>query len=125
MSGKTPNTMTDKARLTDAKRIFEGECCTLSYNDDTEWFDEEDEEFVFTDSNKWFEDALNAGIKERDDMLFGYKEAKQREMYDIVLVLSDAIRVLGYRKNCKKLNIIHKENIGVNTQRNVCCLCVL
>ena len=51
-------------------QFFEGECCALSYGDDDDWFDDEDEEFVFDPkgSNKWFEDALQAGLKERDDM---------------------------------------------------------
>ena len=50
--------------------FFEGECCALSYGDDDDWFDDEDEEFVFDPkgSNKWFEDALQEGLKERDEM---------------------------------------------------------
>jgi hypothetical protein len=52
------------------KRLFEGECCSLSYNDDDEWFDDEDEEFVFDPkgSNKWFDDAVEAGLKEQEKM---------------------------------------------------------
>jgi hypothetical protein len=51
-------------------QFFEGECCALSYGDDDDWFDDEDEEFVFDPkgSNKWFEDALQEGLKERDEM---------------------------------------------------------
>jgi hypothetical protein len=44
----------------------------LAYNDDTDWFDDEDEEFYFGDSS-WFQDAFVAGMKERDEMLNGYK----------------------------------------------------
>ena len=52
------------------KRLFEGECCALSYNDDEDWFNDEDEEFEFDPkgSNKWFEDALEQGLKEREEM---------------------------------------------------------
>jgi hypothetical protein len=52
--------------------------CALSYNKDGDWFDDEDEEFVFTDSNKWFEDTLVAGLQERVDMEYGYLWATQR-----------------------------------------------
>jgi hypothetical protein len=38
--------------------MVEGECCALSYNEDDEWFDDEDEEFSFEDSQGWFEKAL-------------------------------------------------------------------
>ena len=53
------------------KCFFEGECCALSYGDDDDWFDDEDEEFVFDPkgSNKWFEEALEAGLKEREEMM--------------------------------------------------------
>jgi hypothetical protein len=60
----------------EAKRIVEGECCALAYNDDTDWFDDEDEEFYFGDSS-WFHDAFMAGMKERDEMLNGYKTMEQ------------------------------------------------
>ena len=41
------NIMNERERLAEAKRIFEGKSCALSYNDDDEWFDDEDEEFAF------------------------------------------------------------------------------
>ena len=63
------------------KRLFEGECCSLSYNDDDEWFDDEDEEFVFDPkgSNKWFEDALVAGMKEQEEMQWGFIRKNDEE----------------------------------------------
>ena len=64
-----------------AKRIFEGESCALLYNETQDWFDDEDEQFVFTDSNQWFQDAFIAGMKERDEMLHGYLQARQRHYY--------------------------------------------
>ncbi|CAB4019363.1 Hypothetical predicted protein [Paramuricea clavata] len=67
-------------KCTQAKRIFEGESCALLYNDDEDWFDDEDEEFVFTDSNQWFENAFESGIKEREDMQWGYLQVKQKQL---------------------------------------------
>jgi hypothetical protein len=63
------------------KRLFEGECCSLSYNDDDEWFDDEDEEFVFDPkgSNKWFEDALVAGMQEQEEMQWGFMRKDDEE----------------------------------------------
>ena len=57
------------------RNLFEGECSALSYNDDDEWFDDEDEEFVFDPAggNKWFEDALEMGMKENEIIQRGYK----------------------------------------------------
>jgi hypothetical protein len=56
------------------KRLFEGECSALSYNDDDEWFDDEDVEFEFDPAggNKWFEDAFVAGMKESEIMQWGF-----------------------------------------------------
>lgn len=65
----------DCKRCAKAKRIFEGECCALAYNEDGEWFDDEDEEFTFANSSGWFENAFVAGLKERDDMLYGFRRA--------------------------------------------------
>ena len=64
-----------------AKCLFEGESCALLYNDDADWFDDEDEEFVFNvdGSNRWFEDAHRAALKEQHDMEFGYRRAKRKE----------------------------------------------
>jgi hypothetical protein len=64
-----------------AKRIFEGESCALSYNEDQDWFDDEDEEFVFTNSNQWFEDAFVDGMMEREEMLCGYKKDSWMRLY--------------------------------------------
>jgi hypothetical protein len=36
----------------------------LGYNEDDEWFDDEDEEFYFQESNGWFEEAFVAGMRE-------------------------------------------------------------
>ena len=60
----------EKESTKEMEHLFEGECCALSYGDDDEWFDDEDEEFVFDPkgSNKWFEDALEVGLKEREEM---------------------------------------------------------
>ena len=67
-------------KCTQAKKIFEGESCALSNNEDEDWFDDEDEEFVFNDSNQWFEDAFVAGIKENEEMRRGYLQAHQRQL---------------------------------------------
>jgi hypothetical protein len=61
-------------RCGDAKRTVEGECCVLLYNDDMDWFDEE---FWFGNSEDWFRDAVMAGLKERDEMLNGYKKIRR------------------------------------------------
>ena len=68
-------------------RLFEGECCALSYGDDDEWFDDEDEEFVFDPkgSNKWFEDALEAGLKEREEMCLIPKRKDEDNEKNIVI----------------------------------------
>jgi 16S rRNA C967 or C1407 C5-methylase (RsmB/RsmF family) len=67
-------------KCTQAKKIFEGESCALSYNEDDDWFDDEDEEFVFNDSNHWFEDAFVEGMKEREEMRWGYLKVRQRQL---------------------------------------------
>jgi hypothetical protein len=54
------------------------------YNDDEQWFDHEDEDFVFDGSNQWFEDAHQAGLKEQHDMEFGYRRAKREEQIKIL-----------------------------------------
>jgi hypothetical protein len=60
----------DEEKKKEMVKLFEGECCALSYGDDDDWFDDEDEEFVFDPAggNKWFEDALEAGLKEHSEM---------------------------------------------------------
>ena len=78
-------------RCEDARRIVEGECCALAYNEDSEWFDDEDEEFCFGDSN-WFQDAFVAGMKERDEMLNGYKTVEQEYMV-VVFPTGKEIRI--------------------------------
>ena len=68
-----PNTYCKRCK--EAKRIVEGECCTLSYNDDCEWFDDEDEEFCFGNTAMgWFEEAFESGLRERWEMLNAYKK---------------------------------------------------
>ncbi|CAB3988429.1 Hypothetical predicted protein [Paramuricea clavata] len=59
-----------------AKQICEGESCSLSYNEDDAWFYDEDEDFAFdpNGSNEWFEKAFVDGLKERDEMVYGYKK---------------------------------------------------
>ena len=85
----------DKIKLEELKRVFEGECCALSYNDDEEWFDDEDEEFVFdpNGSNKWFEDAVEQGLKEQAEMRFivpdtDDKKSKDDESKDDTIVIN-------------------------------------
>jgi hypothetical protein len=60
----------DSKMQLELKRLFEGECCALSYDDDEDWFNDEDEEFEFdpNGSNKWFEDAFEQGLKEQEEM---------------------------------------------------------
>ena len=64
----------DCVKCAEAKRIVEGESCALSYNDDCDWFDDEDEEFSFQHSEGWFEKAFEDGMAERDEMMNGYLE---------------------------------------------------
>ena len=64
----------DCVKCAEAKRIVEGESCALSYNDDCDWFDDEDEEFSFEYSEGWFEKAFEDGMAERDEMMNGYLE---------------------------------------------------
>jgi hypothetical protein len=54
-------------------------CCALSYNDDGDWFDDEDEDFVFYGSNTWFEEAFEEGMKGHEIMSRGYLDAKKRD----------------------------------------------
>ena len=83
--------MQEEKRLVEQKRLFEGECCALSYNDNDAWFDDEDDEFQFDPkgSNKWFEQALEQGLKEQEEMRRGperkrdeRKELKEKELKD-------------------------------------------
>jgi hypothetical protein len=62
----------DCVKCAKAKRVAEGESCALGYNDDGDWFDDEDEEFSFEHSERWFEKAFEDGMAERDEMLNGY-----------------------------------------------------
>jgi hypothetical protein len=66
------------------RNLFEGECSALSYNDDDEWFDDEDEELVFDPAggNKWFEDALEMGMKENEIIQWGYKRKDDEKIED-------------------------------------------
>ena len=78
----------EKESTKEMVRLFERECCALSYGDDDEWFDDEDEEFVFDPkgSNKWFEDALEAGLKEREEMcLIPKREDEDDEKNTVVI----------------------------------------
>jgi hypothetical protein len=59
-------------RCKEARRIVEGECCALLYGEDSNWFDDEDEEFCFGDTD-WFEEAFVSGLSERYEMLNAYK----------------------------------------------------
>jgi hypothetical protein len=74
----------DSKMQLELKRLFEGECCALSYNDDEDWFDDEDEEFEFDPkgSNKWFDDALEQGLKEQQEMQRGPEMWKDEESKD-------------------------------------------
>ena len=77
----------EKKSTKETVRLFEGECCALSYGDDDEWFDDEDEEFVFDPkgSNKWFEDAFEAGLKEREEMMMIPKRKDEDNEKNIVI----------------------------------------
>jgi hypothetical protein len=66
--------------------------CSLSH-----WFDDEDEQFVFNGSNKWFEDAFQAGMKECEDMWRGYLHAVQRQLDKAVKSLGTAVN-----KECRE-----------------------
>ena len=81
---------------------FEGESCALSYNEDQDWFDDEDEEFVFTNSNQWFEDAFVDIPMEREEMLSGYKKARQRQLDAAVQRLQDAVKESLDKKSMDK-----------------------
>jgi hypothetical protein len=85
------------------KRLFEGECCALAYNSDDEWFDDEDEEFQFdpTGSNKWFEDAFVAGMKEREIMQRGCVKRKNDSNKDEVeeKVLKNNVNISNNKKH--------------------------
>jgi hypothetical protein len=90
------NIMNERERLADAKRIFEGESCALSYNDDDEWFDDEDEEFAFNvDANIcWFEDAFVEGLKERDEMQNTQARMLRRKIDSVSFVLLSSAMVV-------------------------------
>ena len=63
-----PNKNEEKNKNEELKRLFEGESCCLAYNSDDDWFDDEDEEFEFDGSNRWFEEAWEEGLKEAEEM---------------------------------------------------------
>ena len=76
-------------KCTQAKCLFEGKSCALLYNDDEQWFDDEDEDFVF-------DDAHQAGLKEQHDMEFGYRCAKREEQRKILK------RKMRVERRCEK-----------------------
>ena len=78
-------------KCAEAKDIFEGVSCALLYNDDEDWFDDEDEEFLFTGSNEWFENAFQSGMKERENMQQGYLHVKERQLNEAVKKLKEAV----------------------------------
>jgi hypothetical protein len=97
----------DSKMQLELKRLFEGECCALSYNDDEDWFDDEDEEFVFDPKNKWFEDALVAGLKEQEEMRRGPKrKSKDEENKDEENKDDDENNEKNTGKNTVVINII-------------------
>ena len=77
--------MANDSKMQEEKRLFEGECCALSYNDDEEWFDDEDDEFEFDPkgSNKWFEDAFEQGLKELEEIQRIPEMKKDEEKGDV------------------------------------------
>jgi hypothetical protein len=95
-----------KEKKEEIKELFEGKACGLAYNDDDDWFNDEDEEFEFTDSNKWFEKAWVDGVKERDEMLNGYKYVAQYEVDAGVKRLKQAMDEYGENlvKDCDLMN---------------------
>ena len=90
-------------RCAEAKCIVEGECCALAYNEDGDWFDNEDEEFFFENSSGWFEDALVAGLKERDEMLHSYRST-------FMLVLDENVK--GSLDYVKEKNEKNNKTVG-------------
>jgi hypothetical protein len=90
------NIMHERKRLAEAKRIFEGESCALSYNDDDEWFDDEDEEFAFNvDANIcWFEDAFVEGLKERYEMQNTHARMLRRKIDSVSFVILSSVMVV-------------------------------
>ncbi|CAB4034700.1 Hypothetical predicted protein [Paramuricea clavata] len=82
----------DCKKWAQAKRIFEGESCVLSYNEDQDWFDDEDEEFQFTESNQWFEDAFVVGLKECEEMQCGHLKVRQRQLDEALERLKDTVK---------------------------------
>jgi hypothetical protein len=90
------NIMNERERLAEAKLIFEGESCALSYNDDDEWFDDEDEEFAFNvDANIcWFEDVFVEGLKERDEMQNTHARMLRRKIDSVSFVILISVMVV-------------------------------
>ena len=72
----------DCVRCAEARRLVEGETCALSYNEDGDWFDDEDEEFSFEYSEGWFEKAFEDGMAERDEMMNGYLEFEVVDVWE-------------------------------------------
>ncbi|CAB3993356.1 Hypothetical predicted protein [Paramuricea clavata] len=67
------------------KALFEGESCALLYNED-----DEDEEFCFTEDNKWFEDAWVQGLEEKEEMRSGYRKAAKQQVQLAMEALEEA-----------------------------------
>ncbi|CAB4026366.1 Hypothetical predicted protein [Paramuricea clavata] len=82
-------------KCTEAKTLFEGENSTLAYNDDDGWFDDEDEDFHFTEGNKWFEDAWEAGLREKEEMRHGWKKALEGHLKDVAASYQAAMENLA------------------------------
>lgn len=78
-------------RCKQGKAMFEGESCALLYNEDEDWFNDEDEEFVFMDSNQWFEEALIMGLREREDIQRGYLQVEKSQLNEAVARLVNAV----------------------------------
>ena len=103
----------DCVRCAEAKRVVEGESCALSYNDDGDWFDDEDEEFSFEYSKGWFEKAFEDGMAERDEMMNGYLKFE--------VVLYENIEALdGAKGNIESIVVVvETENIVVEETENI------
>jgi hypothetical protein len=83
----------------------------LSYNDDCDWFDDEDEEFSFEYSEGWFEKAFEDGMAERDEMMNGYLEF-EAVLYENTEALD------GAKGNIENIVVEETENIIVEETEN-------
>ncbi|CAB3996220.1 Hypothetical predicted protein [Paramuricea clavata] len=53
-----PEVAAEQKRLEEAKRIVEGENSALAYNSDGDWFDDEDFDLDFSNSQGFFQESM-------------------------------------------------------------------